>query len=464
MKTNNKSRSTVFGLLLFAICATLLVGCNKPSSQFVLDGDCRIEALTLDEQYPGLIDQTRRTIVVSIPETYDEQDMVLTTLTLSEGASATLQQGEHLNLVAPRQIRVTNGNVFQEYTLSVKHDEARILAFVINGQYTGVINESAHTISVQVPVGTNLASLTPTITTTEGATVSPASGVPCDFTNPVDFTVTCNTASYVYKVTVSEMASPHALYVGIAATQQQLGQEEAAACAWLLSNIEKAAYASFTDLANGSVDLSECKVIWWHLHKDGGIDGKGQFEANAAEALAAVDQLKAYYQAGGNLLLTRYATYLPAYIGEADCVPNNCWGQNEADAETVSNPWSFNIAGKTDHALWQNLVMKPDELESVFTCDAGYRITNSTAQYHIGTDWGGYDDNETWRQKTGAVDIAYGDKAIVAWEYLPTNEHGAIVCIGSGCYDWYTVATDVASYYHDNVAKITENAINYLMQ
>ena len=441
-----------------------MMACQQKTSQFKLDGECRVESLVLDNQYEGQIDQTKRTILVAIPETYDEQDMTLTALALSEGASANLQQGDHLNLIAPHLIRVVNGSVYQEYTLSVKHDEARILSFVINGQYIGVINESAHTISVQVPVGSNLQSLTPTITTTEGATVTPASGVPCDFTQPVAFTVTCNTASYTYTVTVSEMAAPHALFVGIAATQQQLGQEEAAACAWLQSNIEKAAYASFTDLATGQVDLSECKVIFWHFHKDGGIDGKGQFEANAAEALAAVDVLKQYYQAGGSLLLTRYATYLPAYIGEADCVPNNCWGQNEVDAETVGNPWSFNIEGKTDHALWQGLVMKQDEPQSVFTCDAGYRITNSTAQYHIGTDWGGYADRDAWRQKTGAVDLAYGDKAIVAWEYKASAEHGGIVCIGSGCYDWYTVAEGVAEYYHANVAKITENAINYLMQ
>lgn len=454
--------SKLFYIFCSVLAGLLFVACDKKDADFNLSGDCRIEALTLDQTYAGTIDQAKHTIVVAIPETYDEQNMAVTTLSLSQGAGASVQQGDCLNLTAPKRIRVTNGNVFQDYTLSIKHDEARILSFVINDQYIGVINEAAHTISVQVPVGTNLASLIPTISTTDGATISPRSGVPCDFTNPVEFTVTCNTASYVYKVTVTEMASPHALYVGIAATQQQLNPEEFAACSWLLSTVEKAAYASFDDLAQGRVDLTECKVIWWHLHKDGGIDGKGQFEANAAEAIAAIDALKSYYQGGGSLLLTRYATYLPAYLGEADCVPNNCWGQNEADAETIGSPWSFNIAGRTDHQLWQNLVMKSDEAESVFTCDAGYRITNSTAQYHIGTDWGGYNDIDDWRLKTGAVDLAYGDKAIVAWEYLATTDHGAIICIGSGCYDWYTVAEGVAEYYHDNVARMTLNAINYL--
>ncbi|MBQ9339966.1 MAG: DUF4960 domain-containing protein [Paludibacteraceae bacterium] len=455
MKTNK--------VLALCLLLSAFVGCNKKDDSFNLAGECNLSALTLDDNYAGVIDQTRRTIIVAIPETYDEQDMTITSLTLSEGATASIKTGEHLNLIAPLQIRVTNGNVFREYTLSVKHDEARILTFIINGQYTGVINESTKTISVQVPVGTNLASLTPAITTTEGASVTPASGVPCDFTSPVAFTVTCGTASYTYTVTVTEMAAPHALYVGMAATQQQLNPEELAACSWLMSTVEKAAYASFSDLAAGQVDLSECKIIWWHLHKDGGIDGKGQFEANASEALAAVDVIKQYYQAGGALLLTRYATYLPAYIGEADCVPNNCWGQNEADAETVGNPWEFSIAGHTDHALWQNLLMKADAPENVFTCDAGYRITNSTAQYHIGTDWGGYDNREMFRSKTGAIDIAGGADAVVAWEYPASAEHGGIICIGSGCYDWYSVAGDAGTeYYHANVAKITENAINYL--
>ena len=456
---------TTYKIVAILCLLAAFIGCNKKDSSFALSGECRVEALTLDGQYEGTIDQTKRTILVAIPETYDEQDMAISTLTLSEGATANLRQGQHVNLIAPQLIRVTNGDVFLEYTLSVKHDEARILSFVLNGQYLGVINETAHTISVQVPVGTNLTSLIPTITTTEGATVTPASGLPCNFTNPVNFTVTCNTASYTYKVTVVEMAAPHALYVGLAATQQQLNPEEFAASSWLLSNVEKAAYASFTDIANGNIDLSECKIIWWHLHKDGGIDGKGKFEANAAEALAAVEALKAYYQAGGAFLLTRYATYLPAYIGEADCVPNNCWGQNEADAETVGSSWEFSIAGHTDHALWQNLVMKADAPENVFTCDAGYRITNSTAQYHIGSDWGGYDDREMFRTKTGAIDIAGGNDAVVAWEYPATAEHGGIICIGSGCYDWYSVAGDAGTeYYHANIAKITENAINYLTQ
>lgn len=455
-------KSYIICILSAALC--MFTGCKK-EDEFLLDGDCSIVALTLDNEYVGVIDEQQRTVVVALPETYDSQAMTVTSLSLSEGATANLKVGDKVNMTTPLMVRVTNGNVYQEYTLTVKHDEAQITQFVVNGQWVGVINQQLLSISVQVPEGTNLKALVPTITATEGATLTPANGVAQDFTQPVDYTVTYNTASKTYRVTVSEMSSPQVLYVGLASTQMQLNPEEQTACGWLLANVEKSMYASFADIAAGKVDLSECKVIWWHLHKDGGIDGKGQFEANAMEALAAADALKSYYQAGGSFLLTRYATYLPAYIGEADCVPNNCWGQNEADAETTGGSWDFCIAGHTDHPLWQNLLMKSDAPDNVFVCDAGYRITNSTAQYHIGTDWGGYDDREMFRQKTGAVDIAGGADAVVAWEYLPTAEHGGIVCIGSGCYDWYSVAGDAGTeYYHQNIAKITENAINYLMK
>lgn len=456
---------TFYKALFLCLLPLTLAACDKQESTFHLDGECNIVALTLDDQYEGTINLKEHTVVVAIPQTYDEQQMTLSRLDLSEGATADIKVGDKINLMAPRALRITNGNVFQNFTLSVKHDEARILRFVINGDYVGIINEGMRTITIQVPEGTDLSHLTPTITTTEGATITPASGIACDFTSPVTFTVTYNTASTTYTVTVKEMGKPKALYAGLAATQQQLNIEEQTACAWLLASVDGAQYASFADIAAGIVDLSECKVIWWHLHKDGGIDGKLQFENNAGDALLATDVLKTYYQAGGNFLLTRYATYLPAYIGEADCVPNNCWGQNEDNAETVGGPWDFSIAGHTDHPLWQNLIGNPEKPENVFVCDAGYRITNSTAQYHIGTDWGGYDDRDMFRNRTGAIDIAGGNDAVVAWEYLANADHGAIVCIGSGCYDWYSVAGEAGTeYYHANIAKITENAINYLSE
>ena len=235
----------------------------------------------------------------------------------------------------------------------------------------------------------------------------------------------------------------------------------------MLLNVANSQYVSFTDIANGAVDLSECKVMWWHLHIDGGIDNMDKFDQNAASSLNAIQKIKDYYEAGGSLLLTRYATYYAVKLGATldGNNPNNCWGQTEETGEITTGAWNFFIQGHTNHALYQNLIMNSGESDKVYTCDTGYRITNSTAQWHIGSDWGGYSTESDWETNHGGKALGYGgDGAVVAWEYLPKDGKGGRVCIGSGCYDWYSYGVDVTNdKYHENVSKLTENAINYLI-
>jgi hypothetical protein len=66
----------------------------------------------------------------------------------------------------------------------------------------GVITETDQTIAVTVPFGTDVTALVPTITIV-GSSLSPASGVANDFSNPVTYTVTAADASTkAYTVTV----------------------------------------------------------------------------------------------------------------------------------------------------------------------------------------------------------------------------------------------------------------------
>ena len=68
----------------------------------------------------------------------------------------------------------------------------------------GIINESAKTIAVEVPLGTDITALVPAISISPSATVNPASGVTQNFSNPVHYTVTAEDASTaVYTVTVT---------------------------------------------------------------------------------------------------------------------------------------------------------------------------------------------------------------------------------------------------------------------
>lgn len=455
----------VSNLMLLAFALFAFAACDKSQvSDLRLDGDCAVTSLTLDT-YEASIDPATRTITVRVPETYTATAMTVTAITLSEGATANLGNGDKLNLTSPQTVRVVHGDAYLDWTIVVRHDEAKIRSFVINDTYTGIINEDTHTISVYVPEDADLTRLTPTITLSTDATVTPGNGVTTDFTHPVSFTVVNNTAKTTYLVTVTKIGKPTAVYVGLAATMDQLNIEEQTACRWMLANIPNSIYASFADIKNGTVDLSACRVVWWHFHKDGGVDGKAAFQRAAPEALEASPRLRDYYNGGGAFLFTRFATNMPAEIGAVsnDGYPNNCWGQAEASAETVGAPWNFFIQGHTTHPLYQQLLMKADEPQAVYTVDKGYRITNSTAQWHIGADWGGYANYDTWRAQTGAIDLAYGgDGAIVAWEFPATATKGGILCIGSGCYDWYSI-DEVPAHYHQNVASLTLNAFNYLM-
>lgn len=455
---------TLYFKIMALVALVAMTACTEDNiSDLRLGGDCSVEALSIDG-YEGIIDHKNHTVTVRVPEVYDVTDMTVSSLRISNGAESNLKEGEAVNLSAPKVIHVTNGDVYLDWTVTVKHDEANITSFIINGTYTGIIDDEAKTVSVFVPEALDVSSLTPTIVISDDATILPLSGVPADFTNPVKYTVKNNTATTVYTVTVKPIGKPKVVYAGLANSMDGLNIEEQTACRWMLANVQNSLYVSFDDIKKGTVDLSECKVIWWHFHKDGGIDGKAAFENTAPEAISAVVKLIEYYNNGGAFLLTRYATNLPAYLGAVadDGVPNNCWGQNEDDAETVSSPWSFYITGHTGHALYQNLIAGSDP-DQVYTCDAGYLITNSTAQWHIGSDWGGYNNTEIWRLKTGGVDLGYGgDGAIVTWEFPADETHGGILCIGSGCYDWYSIS-DVEEKYHKNVATMTLNAFKYLM-
>lgn len=60
----------------------------------------------------------------------------------------------------------------------------------LNPSVSGTIDESNHTIRLEVANGTAITALVPTITVSNNASISPASGVANDFTNPATYTVT----------------------------------------------------------------------------------------------------------------------------------------------------------------------------------------------------------------------------------------------------------------------------------
>ena len=56
--------------------------------------------------------------------------------------------------------------------------------------------------------------------------------------------------------------------------------------------------------------------------------------------------------------------------------------------EITTGPWSFFVTNHETHPLYEGVdISTIDGKKGIYMCDAGYRITNSTAQWHIGSDW-----------------------------------------------------------------------------
>lgn len=84
--------------------------------------------------------------------------------------------------------------------------EKVILSFVVDS-VVGVIDESAFTVTLSFPKGTDVSHLTPVIEVSTYATIQPESGVEQDFTNPVIYTVTAfdgSTVAYQVSAVISD--------------------------------------------------------------------------------------------------------------------------------------------------------------------------------------------------------------------------------------------------------------------
>lgn len=99
---------------------------------------------------------------------------------------------------------------YSEYG-NASSNATNILTFTLSTQVSpATINTTNHTVAIQVAYGTSVTSLTPAITVSAGATISPTSGTARDFTNPLSYTVTAEdgTTTQEWTVTVSIGAAP----------------------------------------------------------------------------------------------------------------------------------------------------------------------------------------------------------------------------------------------------------------
>ncbi|MEO9510874.1 MAG: BspA family leucine-rich repeat surface protein [Flavobacteriaceae bacterium] len=182
-----------------------------------LSSETDILTFVLAEQTgAAVINTTDHTVSIAVP--FGTNVSVLTPeFTLSEGASSNPASGEAQNFTSAVTYTVTaaDGTTVQDWTVTVTVEEKElstdtdILTFVLAEQ-TGAaaIDSDAYTVAIEVAFGTELNGLTPTITLSDGASISPESGVALNFTNSVTYTVTAEDGTtqqtWIVDVTVAE--------------------------------------------------------------------------------------------------------------------------------------------------------------------------------------------------------------------------------------------------------------------
>lgn len=453
-----------YKILCVALLAMLAMACNKKNiSSLDVSGECSLEKIVLNNTFEGTINNANRTAKIKVPVDFAAKDaMTISTLKISDGAKANLSQGDVINFNEPKALHITRGDMYLDWTIRVKNDEARIVSFIINGIYKASIDEETKTITAKLPKSVDITNIAPFIELCEDATVYPKSGVIQNFSEPVLYTVSDNTAHSYYTVKVEQITAPSVIFLGSnnASKMEELIGEEQEACKWMLANVDNSMFVSWEELRNKAVDLSKCELIWWHWQNQPS-ESIGDFE-NAAKstAMACLNTLKDHYKNGGAFILSRACVNFAAELGAVkdQLCCNNCWGASDEGGEIIGGPWDFPAKDESSY-LWEGIIGG----FPVKTLDAGYQISNCVSQ------WGKWmfkdGDFGYWEEITGCKVLAHGwDLAVTMWEcpaYDGTFGKGGIVCFGSGCYDWYS-PNPYTENYHKNVGIITGNAINHL--
>ena len=411
----------------------------------------------------GQIDQKTGNINITMPYGSDIT-AVKPEIILEQGAKSNLDETVPANFTNPVKFRVTNGNLFKDYTVTAVV-LSPIKSFTING-VAATVNDANKTITMILPEDTNLTALKPVIEVTEGVSVSPASGATIDFTNAVTFVITYNGKSVNYTANVGVPVTGLVVaFLGTAATRAEItNMDEITAANWFFSTFSGAKYISFSSVEN-ETDLSDVDVIWWHF------DSAANLPAIAYKP-AVTNALKNFRAGGGNLLLTSFASQ---YVDALGIVPsgkgqNNVFGDFPPNGFVDANSWGMSFKGHENHPIFEGLTTY--ETGKANLLQGGTFRLNHTAWWFV-PEWGGYVNGEGWRNQTGGTNLASEawdnnlDGRVTIAEFPNNGTDKNVIVISMGAYDWYneTNSSGVPSQANEfigNIKLLTQNSINYL--
>jgi hypothetical protein len=195
-------------LLLYFILpvfTVLFFSCEDKRETLDFSSDVDIHSFSING-VEGIINAENSTVTLILPNGTD-LTALSPQITIAGEATVMPESGETIDFsnsaIKGGEVvyTVTNGNLYQKYKVSIDVARAKITAFRI-GTVAATIDDVAKTVTIYLPVGTDVTALIPIMEYTDGATITPTDGTPVDFTNPVEYRLNYLGSEFIYTVTV----------------------------------------------------------------------------------------------------------------------------------------------------------------------------------------------------------------------------------------------------------------------
>ncbi len=263
------------------------------------------------------------------------------------------------------------------------------------------------------------------------------------------------------------------LLIGYDTTGDIESASEKNAAAWFQQN-----YADgliFTPSTIGTLSAADVKVLWVMVDRVG-IERGWQNLPAAFSGTETIKALKAFVEAGGNLLLTNHATQLTVPVGRiAEAYAPGLWGNgpggNNPDvwgSQPIIGNADGHIYDHSQHAIYQgmNFVSGLYERSIYPFIGSGVKLDHN-CMWDLNAYGLAPNPNvvKTWEETTNSTVLGtwnhvvdYCCAGIVDFEPTTTIQ-GRILAVGLAAYDWGMGSSNT---YLDQLEKFTANCLSYL--
>lgn len=469
-------------IIISAVIISLftIIGCNDEVESLNLNSSADIISFSLGDRI-GLIDETTQTITIALPAG-TENLMLIPTVEVSAGASIIPNSGQAVDFSSNVEYTVTSGSVYHNYIVSVEVLNTYIESFMVGGQ-GAIIDEDNLQIFIPVAYGSDVSSISPQILISEEATISPASGINQDFSDPVEYVLTSGNVSKTYEVSTVVEVTPNMdkgdigskkAFLGLAIDSLSLtDDDEQAAADWFFATYPDAEYISWDEVSGGAVNVYDYKVIWW-LYDSLDLP-------EVAKNSLLTDLWSDYMKDGGNLFFVgqacQYFWNINRISNQFNMTIGNGDGFENGDTWTIGV--NLPLADNAAHPLYEDVQF--DENDGFYTFPVigpGWREDHNHVIIDVASYYG-YANNDfkacanflqdldaEWLGVWGGIQDYYMAGIL---ELLPNDEFkGRGIYIGIGGFEWNQNAQGAinptgTNIYQYNIEIISKNAIDYLM-